>query len=118
MLGRLIRLVIAGLLLFASYRIGQVYVAHYAFTDEVAQIAERGVRTDDAEVRGAVVEAATRLRIPLDPDRVNVRLLGEHVYVDLRYSRAVEILPGFRRPWNFDVSAHGWVVASGGFRKK
>jgi hypothetical protein len=118
MLTRLFKIAVAALLLFASYRIGQAYIAHYTFTDEVNQIAQRGVRTDEAEVRAAVVEAATRLRIPIEPDRVNVRLQGDHVYVDLRYSRAVEIVPGYRRPWDFDVSVHGWVVPSGGIRKK
>lgn len=118
MLGRLVRIAIAGLLLFASYRIGQVYIAHYTFTDEVAQIAERSVRTDDATVRAAVVDAATSLGIPIDPESVKIRLENDRVYIDLRYSRAVEILPGYRRPWDFEVSVQGWVVGSGGFRKK
>jgi hypothetical protein len=65
-----------------------------------------------------VVDAATRLEIPIDPDRVSVRLQGEHVYVDLKYSRAVEVLPGYRRPWDFEVSAHGWVVPSGRVRRR
>ena len=118
MLGRLFRVAIAALLLFAGYRIGQAYIAHYAFTDEVDRIAQRGVRTDDTAVRAAVVEAATRLNIPIDPEHVNVRLDGDNVYVDLRYSRAVEILPGYRRPWEFEVSVHGWIVPSGGIRKR
>ena len=118
MLGRLFRVAIAALLLFAGYRIGQGYIAHYAFADEVDRIAQRGVRTDDAAVRAAVVEAAIRLRIPIDPNRVDVRLDGDHVYVDLRYSRAVEVLPGYRRPWEFEVSVHGWIVPSGGIQKK
>jgi hypothetical protein len=118
MLGRLFRVAIVALLLFACYRIGQAYMAHYAFSDEVALIAQRGVQTDDAEVRAAVIEAATRLRIPIDPDRVNIRLVGDHVYIDLRYTRAVAVLPGYRRPWDFEVSAHGWTVPSGGIHKK
>ena len=118
MIGRLIRLAIAGLLLFAAYHTGQVYIAHYSFNDEVALIAERGVRTDEADVREAILTAAARDGIPVDPERINVRLENEHVYVDLRYTRQVELLPGYRRSWEFDVTAHGWVVPSGGFRKK
>jgi len=118
MLSRLFRAALAALLLFALYRIGQVYISHYSFVDEVEQIAQRGVRTDEDEVRGAIVEAATRLRIPIDPDRVKIRLEGDHVYVDLQYTRPVEVLPGYRRPWDFEVSAHGWIVPSGGIRKK
>jgi hypothetical protein len=118
MLGRLFRFAIAALLLFATYRIGQAYTAHYRFTDEVDRIAQRGVRTDDADVRAAIAEAATRLQIPIEPDRVNIRLVGDHVYVDLQYSRKVEILPGYRRPWDFAVSVHGWIIPTGGLRAK
>jgi hypothetical protein len=117
-MGRLFRLAIAALLLFASYRIGQAYIAHYDFTDEVDQIAQAGARTNEADVRAAVVEAANRLRIPVVPERVNVRQEGDHVYVDLRYTRAVEVLPGYRRPWDFSVSVHGWIMPTGGLRKK
>ena len=118
MLGRLIRIALAALVIFASWRVGQAYLAHYRFSDEVSRIAQRGVHTDEAEVRAAVDEAADRLGIPVDPGKVAVRLAGEHVYVDLRYTRTIEVLPRYTYPWEFSVSAHGWVVPMGGFKKQ
>ncbi len=118
MIARLIRIGLAALLVFAAFRVGQSFLAHYTFADEIDQIAQRGVRTDEEEVRAAVAEAATRLGAPVDPARVAVRVQGEHVYIDLRYTRAIEILPRVTYPWEFEVNAHGWVVPSGGVKAK
>jgi hypothetical protein len=116
-MGRIIRLVIVALVLLAAWRSGQVFMAHYRFSDEVDTIAERGVRTDDAAVRGAVNEAAGRFGIPVKIDDVAIRLQGEHVYIDLTYVQSIEILPRYRLPWTFEVHAHGWEVPSGGMKK-
>ena len=115
-MGRIIRLAIVAVLLLGGWRTGQAYLAHYKFSDEVDQIAERGVRTDDESVRGAVNEAAGRFGIPLNAAAVNVRLQGEHVYIDLAYTRQIEFLPRYRYPWKFEVHAHGWEVPSGGLK--
>jgi hypothetical protein len=118
MIGRLIRLAVTALLLLAVWRMGQAYFAHYQFTDELEQIASRGVRTDEAEVRGAVAEAAGRLGIPAGADGVQVRVGGEHVYIDVRYTRPIELLPRYRYPWSFSASVHGWVLPSGGIQPR
>lgn len=118
MLGRIIRLAIVVLLLLAAFRVGQAYKTHYVFADEVDQLARSGARTEEGQVRDAIMEAAARLRVPLEPERLHVRVQPDHVYVDLDYTRAIEVLPGYRRPWVFDVSAHGWIVPSGGIRKR
>jgi hypothetical protein len=118
MIGRIIRLVIVVLVLFAAWRVGQAYVAHYKFADEVDQIAQTGVRSNEEDIRGAVVSAAKMYTIPVDPELVSVRLQGEHVYIDLRYTRSIEVLPRYVYPWKFSVEAHGWIVPSGGAGKK
>lgn len=116
MLGRLLRIAVAACLLFAAWRTGQAYLAHYQFADEIDQIAQRGVRADEMEVKAAVAECITRRRVPLDPDQVSIRVTGEHVYIDARYTRVVEFGFGLRYPWEFTISAHGWAVPNGGAR--
>lgn len=114
MIGRLIRLIIIVLVVLAVGRIGSAYFAHYKFDDEVSQIAQRSTQADEAEVRAAVIDAAQQLEIPIDPTQVSVRLQAEHVYIDVRYTRQIEVLPRYMYPWQFTVSAHGWVLGSGG----
>jgi hypothetical protein len=114
MMARLIRLVLVALVLLAVYRTGQVSLDHYRFSDQVDRIAQRSVRTTEPEVRVAVADAAARFRIPVNVDDVAVRLQAEHVYIDLAYTRTIEILPRYHYPWRFEVHAHGWVVPSGG----
>jgi hypothetical protein len=118
MIGRIIRLAIVALVLLAAWRVGQAYMAHYKFADEVDQIAQTGVRTSEEEVRGAVLEAGKRYAIPVQAGQISVRLQGEHVYIDLRYSRPIEVLPRYTYVWPFSVEAHGWIVPSGGIQKK
>ena len=118
MIGRLIRLAIVALVLLGAWRIGEAYVAHYKFADEVDQIAQTGVRSNEEDIRGAVADAAKMLTIPVDPEAISVRLQGEHVYIDLRYTRPIEVAPRYMYDWKFSVSAHGWIVASGGAGKK
>lgn len=116
MAGRLIRLVVVALVLLGCWRLGQAYMAHYRLADELDRIAARGVRTDEAEVRRAVEEAIVRLAIPVEPAAVGVRVDGEHIYIDARYTRPVELLPGYRYPWAFSSTSHGWIVPTGGLR--
>jgi hypothetical protein len=114
MIGRLIRLIIVVLVVLAVGRIGSAYLAHYKFDDQVSQIAQRAAsQSGEAEVREAVVDAATRLEIPLDPEQLSVRRQGEHVYIDLHYTRPIEVLPRYLYPWRFSVSADGWILGSG-----
>jgi hypothetical protein len=118
MIGRIIRLVLVALVLLAAYRTGQVSLDHYRFSDEVDRVAQRAVRTTEAEVREAVAQAATRFHIPVKADDVAIRIQAEHVYVDLAYIRTIEILPRYHYPWRFEVHAHGWVVPSGGVPRR
>jgi hypothetical protein len=114
MIGRLIRLIILVLVVLAAGRIGSAYLAHYKFDDQVSQIAQRAAAlSTEVDVRTAVVDAARALDIPLDPEQVAIRFQGEHVYIDLHYTRPVEVFPRYVYPWRFSVSAHGWVLGSG-----
>jgi hypothetical protein len=117
MIGRLIKLALLVVILLGVWRIGEVSLAHYRFSDEVDQIAQRSMKSDVETVRAAVMEAAGTYDVPLAPDTIAVRIQGEHCYIDLTYVRPIEVLPRYKYPWSFDVHAHGWELATGGLKK-
>jgi hypothetical protein len=112
-MSRLIKFALAGLFLYAFWQIGATYWAHYKLDDAVQQIAQFDVDRDEETIRGVVIGEAARLGITVDPERVAVRKQGEHLYIDVAYTRTIGVLPGVRRPWSFTISAHGWFVPGG-----
>jgi hypothetical protein len=95
----LIKLVIAALVLHATWRAGTVYLRHYEFKDEVTQIAQFGVNVPNNVLHNHVVDAAKRLEIPLDPDAITVQRRQAHILIDANYTEQVELLPRYFYPW-------------------
>ena len=96
----IIKLLITALVLHATWKAGTVYLRYYAFKDEVTQIAQfGGTRQTDGEMRNAVVDAARRSDIDLDPGAVSVRRQNHHVLIDATYTEQVELAPRYFYPW-------------------
>lgn len=68
------------------------YVHHYRFKDDVVELAAAATKDDDS-VRSAILRAAERRRIPLQDDRLEVRLEGNERTVRCRYEVPVRLLP-------------------------
>ena len=86
-----------------AFAVLPVYVAHYRFKDEVVQLASAATN-DDAGIRNAILRAAERLRIPLQDERLDVRLEGHERTVLFRYEVAVALLPSLApRPLRFEA---------------
>jgi hypothetical protein len=113
MIGRILKLAIAGLCLYAAWQICSVYWQHYQFDDKVQQIAQFEVDHDDENIRAQIVDEAQRLGLPVQAEQVIVRRQSEHLYIDISYTVSIQVLPRFRKPWSFAVSAHGWFVPGG-----
>jgi hypothetical protein len=96
----IIKLIIAALILHATWRAGTVYLRFYEFKDDVRQIAQFGTRHTDNQLRNGVVDAAKRLEIPLDPEAVSVRRQNHHIIIDATYVEQVELAPRYFYPWN------------------
>ena len=95
----IIKLVIAALILHATWRAGTAYLRYYELKDDVTQIAQFGVRQTDTELRSGVIDAAKRREIALDPDSVNVRRQNHHIIIDAAYTEQVELAPRYFYPW-------------------
>lgn len=99
----IVKLIIAALVIHATYRAGVVYMRYYEFKDDVTQIAQFGVRRTDNELKNSVLEAARRRAIALNPDTVRVRRENHHIIIDARYLEQVELAPRYFYPWTANV---------------
>ena len=97
------KLIIAALVIHATYRAGVVYMRYYEFKDDVTQIAQFGVRQTDNQLRNGVLEAAKRHAIPLDPGAIMVRRENHHIIIDARYLEQVELAPRYFYPWTANL---------------
>lgn len=68
------------------------YVHHYRFKDDVIELAAAATKDDDS-VRSSILRAAERRRIPLQEDRLEVRLEGNERTVRCRYEVPAKLLP-------------------------
>jgi hypothetical protein len=99
----IIKLIIAALVIHATYRAGTVYMRFYEFKDDVTQIAQFGVRQTDNQLRNSILDAAKRRAIPLNPDSIKVRRENHHIIIDTNYLEQVELLPRYFYPWDAKV---------------
>jgi hypothetical protein len=99
----LVKLIVLGVVLLGTYRVGIVYWDHYQFEDEVKELAQFTDRNHAQELPGKILDLAQKMEIPLDPDALSVTREQRKVTVDASYVRAVEILPRFCTNWEFKV---------------
>jgi hypothetical protein len=112
-MGRIVRYAIAAALLWAAWHVGSAQWQQFVFEDDLKQIAQFGSDRDEEAIRTAAMEAAVNRRVPLSPDRLQVRKQAERVYITASYTAQIEVLPRYRYPWVFTVSAEGWFVPGG-----
>ena len=100
---KIVQLAIFLLAAHALYRFVPIYLHYQQFKDAVHETAlfSRG-RTDEQLVED-VMELAEKHQVPLSREYVQVRRENERAFISASYVETIEWLPGFRRPWQFDV---------------
>ena len=106
----LIRLIIAALIVHATWRAGTVYLRHYQFKDGVEQTAQFSRGRSDAEIRDQVVELAKFHQVPVKLEDVEVRRTDNHTLVDVSYDERIELLPRYFYPWRFNVNVDAFTL--------
>jgi hypothetical protein len=97
----ILKLALVALIANASWRVGSAYVAHYKFQDSVQQAALfRGSQTDDV-LRRRIFELASDYDIPVTDDELTITTSEHHTVVDGGYTRIIELVPGYKYPWEF-----------------
>ena len=99
----IIRLVVVALIANAAWRIGSAYMGYYRFKDAVKETTLFQTAKSEEQMKQRVLELASQFDLPLTEDDVVVRRDQGHTYVDGSYTRIIEIFPGYKRPWGFEV---------------
>lgn len=99
----LIKLLIAGLILHALFRLGMAYWERYEFEDAVQRVVQFAERAPEEEIRRSVLELAAEREIPVPPDAINVVRKQRQITVEAEYERDVEVLPRYFRTFEFDI---------------
>ena len=101
MIKLILKLAVVALVANASWRVGGAYVSHYKFTDSVQQAALfRGNKTDDV-LRQRIFALASDFDIPVTDSDLTLTTLEHHTVVDGHYTRIIELVPGYKYPWEF-----------------
>lgn len=103
MLRKLVSVAIFVLLGLALYRVGPVYLRYQEFKDAVGDTALFSADKSEDSIRDRVVEQARHFGVPLDPDDITLRRVGDHTYIEVTYVELLRLLPGYSRPWQFDI---------------
>ena len=106
----LLRLVIAALVIHATWRAGAVFWRNYQFRDGVQQTAQFSGLKPDAELRAQVMEIAKANDIPIQADAVNVRRTDNHTLIDVSYEEQIEFVPRYFYPWRFNVNVDAYTL--------
>ena len=115
-MGRLIRFAVVALALYGVWQAASAQWDHFKFEDAARQLAEFGADQGDDGLRAAVVAEATKLGIRIDPASVSIRKAANHIYIDVAYTRPVQVLPWYRYNWAFAVKVESWHFPGGGVK--
>ena len=105
-----IRLIIAVLVIHATWRTATAYWQHYQFKDGVKQTAQFAAGRSDDDIIRQVGEIAKAYDIPLKPEAVSVRRADNHTLIDASYTSGIEILPRYFYPWRFKVNVDAYTL--------
>ena len=104
MIRLLIKLIVAGFIANAAWRVGSEYVTYYKFKDAVRNTATFRKGSDD-ELRRRIQEIASQFDIPLADDALTIESNENHSVIGASYVKPIALLPGYQYPWNFS-----WTV--------
>lgn len=100
----LIKLAVVGLIVYATWQAGSAYWVFYQFRDELQQIAVFSAGQTEEQLQNRALEMAYALQLTIHPDQVSVRRENNHTLIVASYKTEIEILPRYRRPWEFKAN--------------
>ena len=109
MLGKLIKLALIVLLVYAAWQVGSAYWTFYRFEDALQEVAQFGGNSTDADLRAKVMKAAAEVDVPVVPERVIITRTQAKLFIEADYQTLVPILPRYPYPWAFKASVSAWI---------
>ena len=98
----LVKIVATIAVLTACFNAGRYYLNNFQFEDAAQQRLLFETRASDAEIVNIVLKIANEYQIPLTPDDISVRMIGQDRVVEMEYEEKVPLLPGiYSQAWKF-----------------
>jgi hypothetical protein len=98
----IIKLLVAAAVINACARVGVAAWGYYQLQDAVHEIALFGGEST-SDMQTAIVAKAMDLNVPLDAAHVDVQRDGRHTMVQARYTKDVELFPGYTYAVPFSI---------------
>jgi hypothetical protein len=98
----LIKLAIVALVANAAWHVMAAYTSYYKFKDAVQQTTQFGNDKSVEQIKSRVLSLASDYDLPIGEDDVTVKREQLHTLVDGSYTKTLDLLPGYSRPWTFE----------------
>ena len=106
----LIKILIAALVVHATWRAGNAYLRYYRFKDGLQQAAQFSLGRSENEVHSRAVDVARQNDVPIDPGDIAVRRQDTHTLIDASYEERIELLPRYYYPYHFKVTVDAFTI--------
>ena len=130
MVGKIVKIVLALLLVHAAVRVGFTFWTFYQYEDKLQEIAQFAERRSDRQVCDEAVEAAAVQGVPITAANLTVRRGNGPAFnceagtssqapgpaqaagklsIYGAYTDRIQILPGYTYPWDFTPEVSVWL---------
>jgi hypothetical protein len=110
---RIVKLVVALLVVYALYHFVPVYFRYNLFKDDLKQAALFGGELTDAELAQQVMYQAQIRDIPLDRTNVTVRRVSSQTTIETYYEEPIRVLPWYTYLWQVEANASVMHIQGG-----
>ena len=110
MVRKLVKLAIVLLVANAIYQFVPPYMHYVQFKDAVRETAIFSKDVSDQALFDSLVALAERYKVPIDPDTIEIRHQGAHIFIDASYVQVIKFAPTYSYPWHFGVKADALQV--------
>jgi hypothetical protein len=101
----IIKILVALVVITACFNASRAALNNYQFEDSVHEALVFDGRASDKELVATISKLAAAYDIPLAPEDIKIRMVGQDVHVDMSYTRNVVLVPSvFARDWTFTPS--------------
>ena len=110
----LVKIVIALVLVTSAFNASRAALNNYQFEDSVREAILFDPRASNAEIYAMVAKLANQYDVPLAPEDIEIRDVGQEVQINMSYTTSVVLVPSiFKRDWTFTPSASSRILTGG-----
>ena len=108
----IIKLSVAGLLVYACLNVAYAWMQYFKFKDGVREASQTGFELTVEDLHNRVLEIADKNSVPLAQDAFTVRRDDKtHTFIDGSYTKDISLLPIRSFPWLFTFHTDTMTIA-------